>query len=412
MKTLNGIKLVVIGASVAIATNSFASEAGQTPQIPKREKLEEEIDSTFNRIPYYVNEADSTVLSTIGMTRENTDSAEFAKMPWLKQLYKSGFNINTPGINYPKFPRFIVNTYNWADKFFNGFDTEYVKGTGYDFKAYLKSYNWMQNYGLYFSKNNYTRIRSKMYSDLGPVLSYKAVSIGYLADVSQFRKGKKVNRKNFDIDFTCALFSANLNIAETKGATKITHFGDYSVKEGSYDFDGVYEKSTNFTAYYFFNHKKYSQGAAYKLSRYQYKSSGSWILGFNANHQRIDLDFSTVPESLIEHMPGLEPYYSFRYNSFNIVGGYGYNWVLRPHTWLINVTALPMAGVLHSFEGTTEGKKDLFSLEGQLMSSIVYNHRAFFATAQLNLQGNFMLSKGYTFFDSMTSFAILVGARF
>lgn len=411
MKPLTSICVVVTVAIASVTTTSFASSTGIDP-----EELATKIDSTVDSIPIIVDDAQEKVMETIGMTTEKTDSAEFARLPWTIQLYKSGFNINAPGINYPKFPRLVVNIYNWADQFFNGFDPEYVRGTGYNFKAYAKSYNWLQSYGLYFSKDNYLRIRSKMYSDIGPNISYKAVTIGYMADLSELGHKKLVRRKNFHLDFTCGLFSAKLNIYDTKGATKITHMGNHSFHGGGYNFDGVNEKSTEFTAYYFFNHRKYSQGAAYNMSRHQFKSSGSWILGLNANHQRIDLDFSILPDDMFERlhnaMPDLNSHYYFRYNSFNLVGGYGYNWVLSPGKWLINVTGMPMIGYLHSFEGTTEGRKDLLSTNFLAMGSLVYNHRALFATAQLDFQGNLMFTKGYTFFNSLSSFSAIVGVRF
>ncbi|MCH5318635.1 MAG: DUF4421 domain-containing protein [Paramuribaculum sp.] len=407
MRPLNIIRLALVAALAVTGANPLYASADDR----KDKKAEAEADSAFFYLPELADHVDTTLLKDLRMTRAGLDSAEFAQLPWFKQLYKSGFNINAPGINYPKFPRFVVNVYNWADHFFNGFDPEYVTGTGYNFKAYVKSYNWFQSYRLYFSRNNYLRIRSDIYSDLGPNISYKAVTLGYMADLRELGHGKIVRRKNFDLDFTCGLFSANLNIFSTKGATKITHFGDMSMNR-SLDFDGVNEKSTEFTAYYFFNHRKYSQGAAYNMSRYQYRSQGSWIAGVNMSHRRIDLDFSTLPESMLEEMPELYPYYSFRYNSYNLVFGYGYNWVLRPKTWLINITALPVIGYMHSFEGTTEGRKDLFSTNPILKGAVVYNHRALFVTGQVNFQGSFIFTKGYTFFDSLTSFTATVGVRF
>lgn len=402
-------KVILIVAVANIFASAMFSVSAVDPQTPK---IITDLDSTINDVPELLNRADSSVMKAVGMDRINTDSAEFARMPWTKQLYKSGFNINATGINYPKFPRFIVNVYNWADRFFNTFDPQYVTGTGKSWKLYFKSYNWIQNYGLYFHKDNYTRVRSDMYNDIGAHLSYKAVSIGYMADVNRLAKGSKEKRKHFEIDFTCALFSANLNIAETKGGSKITHIGNQSLGKNKFDFNGNYEKTINFTAYYFFNNKRYSQGAAYNLSRYQYRSSGSPILGFNINHQRVDLDFGKLNDELNTHFPEGDLLYAFRYNSFNLAGGYGYNWVLRPRTWLINVTVLPMVGYMHSFEGTTEGKKDLFSASAQAMASVVYNHRSFFATLQGNIEGNFMFTRGYTFFNSLSSISLVAGVRF
>lgn len=406
MKPLNRARNALIAITVATGALPFSTAKAQTP-----DPIVEKLDSTVTQIPAEVETTGDKILDELGMTRQDTDSAEFARMPWIKQLYKSRFDINAPGINYPKFPRFIVKVYNWADWFFNGFEPEYVTGTGKNFKAFLKSYNWFQNYRLFHDEDNYVRIRSNIYSDLGPNISYKAVTVGYMADLTNLKRGAKIDRRNFVLDFTSGLFSASLNIHETKGATKITHIGEETIR-GGFDFNGVNEKSTEFTAYYFFNHRRYSQGAAYSMSRFQQRSAGSWIAGINMSHRSIALDFSSLPDALFDRMPGLQREYSFRYNSYNIVVGYGYNWAIRPRTWLVNVTAMPVIGYLHSFEGTTEGRINMLSTNLRLMGSLVYNHRQMFATAQIFFQGSLQRNKGYTFLDTMTSLAILVGVRF
>ena len=45
-----------------------------------------------------------------------------------------------------KFPRFVVNTYRWGDKFFNSYDSAYVEGTGYKFNVKAKSELWKDSY--------------------------------------------------------------------------------------------------------------------------------------------------------------------------------------------------------------------------------------------------------------------------
>lgn len=101
--------------------------------------------------------------------REPVDSADFEQLPWYKQLMNNNFRINDPRIRYPKFPKFCVDVYNWGDRTFNTYDTTYVVGTGKNWKAMLRSYNWMQSYAIYFSDKEHLRLISNPYSDLGEI---------------------------------------------------------------------------------------------------------------------------------------------------------------------------------------------------------------------------------------------------
>ena len=61
------------------------------------------------------------------------------KTLWIKQLFANGFHINDPSVAYPRFPRFLLNVYNWGDRTFNGYDPEYVVSTGKNWKVLAKS---------------------------------------------------------------------------------------------------------------------------------------------------------------------------------------------------------------------------------------------------------------------------------
>lgn len=357
-----------------------------------------------------------TVLVSAAQTlcaAEPVDSAEFSRMPWVKQLIASNFNVNHPGINYPKFARFCVKVYNWGDKTFNSYDTAYVVGTGKNWKAMLRNYNWSTGNEMFFSTKSYLRIRSNPYSDIGLHLSFMAVSIGYTWNANAVFGGESSLRRSFNFNFVCGLFSAGINYSKASCGTKITHFGDYEQgRKLRYKFNDISQESLSGTLYYFFNHKKYSQGAAYTYSRYQLKSAGSWLSGISLSHQRIMMDFSKLPEEMLEHLPSLKRYYSFHYADYDILGGYGYNWVLKPRKWLINATVLPSVGYKHSYESATDDKKDMFSANLRASFSVVYNYRSLFMSALGNFEGHFYFGKGYTFFNSIPSLSLVAGVRF
>lgn len=334
---------------------------------------------------------------------------------WVHRLINSGFHINDPRIGYPKFAKFCVNVYNWGDRTFNSYDPEYVVGTGKNWKIIGKTYNWAQSYMLTFTKSTSIRMISDVYSDIGAHLCFMAVSVGYDFNANELIGNPVSNRTNFEFNFTCALFAANYQRSSTKGGAHITKFGRYKLPSGqglNFDFDGVNQESTVWDLYYFFNHRKYSQAAAYCYSKYQLKSAGSIIAGFNYTHQQISLDFSRLPADMLAYMPGDHEYYNFRYTDYDLMVGYAYNCVMKPRKWLFNITALPSIGYKHSYEDSTEGRKDMFSTNIKAMLSFVFNHRSLFASMSARFDGRAYYGNGYTFFNSNESVTFNIGARF
>lgn len=354
----------------------------------------------------------ASLMASAAGEREPVDSAEFEQLPWYKQLMNNNFRINDPRIRYPKFPKFCVDVYNWGDRTFNTYDTTYVVGTGKNWKAMLRSYNWMQSYALYFSDKEHMRLISNPYSDLGAYLCFMAVSISYTGNLNAIADRTESRRKSFNFDFYCALFSASLKYTKTSGGVKLTHVSDYHSDHADIPLDDVAQRTITGAAYYFFNHRKYSQGAAYSFSKYQLKSAGTWIAGLSFSHQRITMDFRSLPPEVTSHVPMLKPYYLFHYTDYDVLGGYGYNWVLYPKRWLINGTILPSIGYKRSYETATEGRRNMFSTNIRAMASAVYNHRALFAALQLNFEGHVYFSSDYTFFNSVESVALVAGVRF
>jgi hypothetical protein len=208
------------------------------------------------------------------------------------------------------------------------------------------------------------------------------------------------------------LFSANFNYTSTSGGTKIRHFGNYNNgRTMSYNFNDINAENISGDIYYFFNHSKYSQAAAYTYSKYQLRSAGSAILGFGMAHRNIGMDFSSLPKDMLESLPNLKQQYKFRYTDYEILGGYAYNWVFRPK-WVFNITVLPSIGYKHSYQDATETRKDMFATNLKLRSSLTYNHKALFVGLLGRVDGHLYLGSGYSFLNSVESVSMQVGARF
>lgn len=406
---MDKVKRIAVILAIIIATSAFGNTNTSKADVVSIDSLTTELTDIIH---HDKNEIDS--INTILDGKETIDSAKFDSMPWYKQVYETGFRIHDPAIDYPPFIRFAIKIYDWGDKTFNSYNPEYVVGTGKNWKAIINSYNWMESYMLLFSMHNrdMLHIRSNIFSDIGVHLSFMAVSLGYTAKVDNWA-GQKSKRSNFNFNFTSSRFSANIDIMSTKGDTRITHFGDYNKGHSiNYRLDDIEHKALSGEFYYFLNHLKYSQAAAYCYSKYQLKSAGSTILGFAFNNQRIRMDFSSLPDDMKEFLPSLDNFYNFRYTDYAVLAGYGYNCVLKPRKWLVNVTAIPSVGWRHSYADSSEGRKNMLAANFRARLAFVYNHKALFASLNARLDANLFFNSRYTFFNSTESVSLIVGARF
>ncbi|WP_300935208.1 DUF4421 domain-containing protein [uncultured Muribaculum sp.] len=345
---------------------------------------------------------------------EGADSVAGPERNWLRQLFENGFNLNDPAINYPRFPRFCVDVYNWGDRTFNSYDKDYVVSTGKNWKVMAKTYNWSESYFLDLENKSRVLMISDMYSDLGVSINFMALSLGYTFNANNIFGSPVAKRRIFDFSFTCALFSGNVHSSSTHGGVSIRRFAKY--KDGhsiNVGLDDVKQTRLNGNVFYFFNHRKYSHAAAYSYSKYQLRSAGSWVLGVSLIRTDIDIDFSSLPPDMLDALPPHAPrHYSLNYNDYCLLGGYAYNWVLHPRRWLINITALPSVGVKHLRNVSVDDKKDLFAANIKVNFSVVYNYKALFAAFTGQLDAEQYTTNNYSFLNGQESLSICVGARF
>lgn len=348
-----------------------------------------------------------------------TDTAEVAAPPlpgnWVRQLIATDFHINDPRIRYPKFPRFALSVYNWGDRIFNRYDTAYVEGTGKNWKLQLKNEMWMRTYIMQLADRSTIHITSRLYDDIGVYLSFMAVSIGYSFNVNSFLNDD-TRRNRFDFSFTCSRFALNYWKQGVNGGAIIRKFGDFNHGHHlNYKFSDIDVDDSHLELYYFFNNMQYSQAAAYCFSKYQLRSAGTWMLGLSYDRHNMRLDFDNLPPDMLEALPTLQRNYHFRYTDYCVLGGYARNWVLSPRRWLINLTTLPFVGYKHTATGEKEEGRDIrnmLSFNLTMMASVVYNHRALYASLQGRFNGFVNMSNDLTFFNSNQMLTLIAGFRF
>lgn len=337
---------------------------------------------------------------------------------WKRALRHGKFGIiNDTSVHYPKFLEFCAKLYRWGDYTFNHYDTAYVKGTGKNWKLMVKNNNWLDTYAGHLGDKDefHLRMNSNLSANFGAQISFMAVSLGYMFNINNWLNGDKVHNTRFDFSFTCSRLSLEAYYSKDQGDLVNLHrLGDYQSRSfKSYKFDGLKREYYGLYAYYFFNHLRYAQAAAYCYSKYQRRSAGSFIAGLHVSHQDVVIDFSKLSDEMLGYVPPEVQALDcrFRYRDHSFVLGYGYNWVFH-RNWVYNVTALPSVGVRHSFPNSIDGKKDLFAFSFLGKMALVHNHRNFFYAFTVLSNGHWYKSKKYSFFNSVEDINVNVGFRF
>lgn len=334
---------------------------------------------------------------------------------WWNRIKAGTYNIKDPGIDYPAFLGFCARVYNWGDAVFNTYDPEYVKGTGKNWKVFLKQNNWTDSYVMELMKTPITML-SDVQGSFGPNISFMAVSVGYEANINQLITHRPQKRKYWSFNFNTALFWVNAYYRHNRDGTVVRSLGDYRNERGRplihEPLPNLGLKSMGLDMYYFVNHGRYSHGAAYNFSRLQLRSQGSLLVGASISHQEISFNLDALPSPLLSALPkGFKTAYNFDYNDYCLLVGYGYNFVLGRH-WLLNLTGLPNFGLKRTLPGGDENRKHLFALNGTGTFSAVYNCGSIFAGAFASGDMHWYNSSRLNFANAVLSLSLQVGYRF
>lgn len=333
---------------------------------------------------------------------------------WKWAAFNGKLDLKDKRIKFPKFLRWCVDLYNWGDYTFNTYDTAYVVGTGKRWKLIAKNDNWLDSYSLKLPKSISVGMASDITYNMGASLSYMAVSLGFMANMDNIFAGNPIRHKKWEFQFSCALVAFDACYSRNTGSTNITRLGDYknyNLFDVDYKFSGLVSESYGVDMYYFFNNRKYSQGAAYSYSKYQKKSAGSVISGLAVSHQNVRVDFNNLPDDIKDELPSDKRNYHVKYNDFCFMIGYGYNWVFRKN-WVWNITVVPCFGLNHSLNDTKDNQKDMVSFNIKAKMALVYNYKRFFYSLNGKFDGHFYNGNDYKFFNSTENLALVAGFRF
>ena len=313
-----------------------------------------------------------------------------------------------------KFPKFCVDTYRWGDKFFNGYDSTYVTGTGYKFNIKLRTESWDDFYSFDFNNGTKMWMMSAPSTSAGFYLTYLAVSVGYDINVGKYIGAGSKGRRRWNFQFSCMLFETDLYFISNNAGSKIRRLeydGDKLTK--NLDFNGINTSQWGIDLYYFFRHKKYSQAAAFNFSRIQRKSSWAPFAGFSFWRQKYNFNFSSLPENYLQHIPVSPPdyYYSINTHNYFLRGGIGYNWVINQN-WSVGLSEALMFGYSDGYIQTDLRDNHTVAMLNYARASLVFNKKQWFGGAVLSSQIGIVGNRNQTLLNSVLLFEVSAGMRF
>lgn len=339
----------------------------------------------------------------------------FAVLTLFTNFNSNAFSLALDSIaTWGKFPRFCVNTYRWGDRFFNSYDSAYVVGTGCKFNIKFKTDSWIDYYAFDFDNKTNMHMVSQPSTSMGLYLTYLAVSAGYDINMSRYFGGQDKVRKRFNFSFNCSLFAADLYFISNDVGTRITRFGPRNhISHMDLDFKGIDNTSWGIDTYYFFNHKKYSQGAAFGFSKIQRKSAGTLYAGLSVVVQKFNFNFNELPVSMKILIPLSNSFYHYTVKSTNyaVKIGYAYNWVFKKN-FLFAVSEAPTIGIRHGYVNDPNSIKNSFAMTNKLKFSLVYNYKKFFTGIIGTHDMGLIYDKEHALINMMINAEIAVGYRF
>lgn len=335
---------------------------------------------------------------------------------WRRAIVNGEWSFFTDStVKKPLLLNLASKAYRFYTKAFNNYDTAYVTSVDKDYRIVINNNEWLDSYGGVIA-NQGTKIfmNSNVSSSVGIGFSYLGIGYTYVFDLDNVFGGDPTRHSKWEISFATSRFSFEAYRSRNTGIVNVHRFGNYN--NGKYinlKLDGVRRISSGFDFYYFFNHRHYSQSAAYGYSKIQKRSAGSFIAGVLVSTQNVEMNFANIGQDVAIYLPnnGIPSVYKYHYKVYSLLGGYAYNWVFH-RKWLFNITAAPSIGLNHSYDDSVDGSRDQMSFDFRGRLGLVHHSRNFFYGLQIILDGHFYHSKEHNFFNSNQDITFVAGFNF
>lgn len=322
----------------------------------------------------------------------------------------SAFSINLDSIaSKGRALEFCVAAYRFADKFFNETDTAYVSSTGYKWNVKFRASSWTDFNGFYFDGKHQMGMLSPFCTSIGADVQFMAVAIGYDININKLVGGKDRSKSRFNFEFSSARFTGRCYSVKNDDGMNIKYIDKELIAE--IPFSGVTSSMWGLDLTYYFNHRRYSNQAAFSFGKLQKRGQGSFMVGIAYQYQKLFFDFSRLPDNIKDWLPDNWQGRNYRSDGYNIglSGGYGYNWVARKKfTFGLMGLVIPS---LHYGYLNSDDKGYSFRMNYRMNASAVWNHDRWFIGAVARADIGFIYSES-TLANGLFSLEAKIGWRF
>ena len=285
---------------------------------------------------------------------------------------------------------------------FDRLENAYIEPQHYEFTVMAQVTRTYENFVI-GSNGQSLRLSPDATTKVGPYFGWRWFFLGYTFDIKNIGVSGDGLRKEFDLSIYSSQVGVDLFYGRTGKDYKIRDAKlGYGIDGSLFEdlpFAGVNVGITGISAYYIFNHGRFSYPAAFSQSTCQKISCGSWLAGAGYLQNTLDLDFEELEKALQKRVDvgtevKLDSGMMFRhieYNDFMLSGGYAYNWVFAKN-FLFNASALVALAYKTSYGKMTDEKKGFdiqkVNPDGILRFALVYNNTRWYAGASAIFRTN------------------------
>ena len=262
---------------------------------------------------------------------------------------------------------------------------------------------------------------------IGPYFGWRWFFLGYTFDIHNIGFSQNGLRKEFDLSIYSSQVGIDIFYRRTGNDYKIRdvqlgHGINSALFEGV-PFDGVNVGITGASAYYIFNHGRFSYPAAFSQSTCQKISCGSWMAGIGFTKNTLSMDYDKLEHTLKSRIDKSQElkvdsglmFSDIKYSDFMISGGYAYNWVFAKN-WLFCASG-QLAVCYKSSYGHVPDEKKGFSfgkvnLDQILRIGLVYNNTRWYAGSSFIVRSNNYHTSRFTANNIFGSLNAYIGYNF
>ena len=205
-------------------------------------------------------------------------------------------------------------------------------------------------------------LHTKTNNTLGLEVNY--CDVAATISINPAKIGGDYNDYEFNFEYHGQQLSFDINYQRANSLAGDIQFRDVD----HLDEDGLRMNVVNVSAYYSFNHRRFSFPAALFQNYYQLRSAGSWLAGLSFQSGSIK-----TTDELKARSP-LAPEVHLTFANVALGGGYGYNFVFGKHSqWLFHLSALPSV-VLYKHNRLTVNGDEM--KDHRLCFNMIFNERA------------------------------------